>query len=69
MEEKALTVLTEEYLMSKIYVVRGVQVMLDADLAEIYGYTTKTSIDKSKIILNVLTMILDSNSLMQRLIS
>lgn len=41
MEEKALTVLTEEYLMSKIYIVRGVQVMLDADLAEIYGYTTK----------------------------
>ncbi len=27
--------------MSKIYIVRGVQVMLDADLAEIYGYTTK----------------------------
>ena len=24
-----------------IYVVRGVQVMLDADLALIYGYTTK----------------------------
>lgn len=41
MEEKALTVLTEEYLMSKIYIIRGVQVMLDADLAEIYGYTTK----------------------------
>lgn len=41
MEEKALTILTEEYLMSKIYIVRGVQVMLDADLAEIYGYTTK----------------------------
>jgi hypothetical protein len=41
MEEKAPTVLTEEYLMSKIYIIRGVQVMLDADLAEIYGYTTK----------------------------
>lgn len=40
MEEKALTVLTEEYLMSKIYIIRGVQVMLDADLAEIYGYST-----------------------------
>ncbi len=26
--------------MSKIYIVRGVQVMLDADLAEIYGYST-----------------------------
>ena len=41
MEEKALTVLTEEYLMSKIYIIRGVQVMLDADLAEIYGYETR----------------------------
>jgi hypothetical protein len=41
MEEKALTVLTEEYLMSKIYIIRGVQVMLDADLAEIYGYSTR----------------------------
>ena len=41
MEEKALTILTEEYLMSKIYIIRGVQVMLDADLAEIYGYETR----------------------------
>ena len=40
MEEKALSVLTEEYLMSKIYIIRGVQVMLDVDLAAIYGYTT-----------------------------
>lgn len=40
MEERALTVLTEEYLMSKIYIIRGVQVMLDVDLAAIYGYTT-----------------------------
>lgn len=28
-------------LKNKIYVVRGVKVMLDADLADIYGYTTK----------------------------
>lgn len=27
--------------MSKIYIIRGVQVMLDFDLAAIYGYTTK----------------------------
>ena len=40
MEEKALVVLTEAYLMSKIYIIRDVQVMLDADLAEIYGYST-----------------------------
>ena len=27
-------------IMDKIYIVRGVQVMLDFELAEIYGYTT-----------------------------
>ena len=33
--------LNEEYLMSKIYIIRGVQVMLDFDLAAIYGYETR----------------------------
>ncbi len=40
MEEKGMIPLDEEYLMSKIYIIRGVQVMLDFDLAAIYGYTT-----------------------------
>ena len=31
----------ESELRSKIYTIRGVQVMLDSDLAEIYGYETK----------------------------
>ena len=31
----------EDDLRSKIYTIRGVQVMLDFDLAEIYGYETK----------------------------
>ena len=31
----------EEDLKSKIYTIRGVQVMIDSDLAEIYGYETK----------------------------
>ena len=31
----------ENDLRSKIYTIRGMQVMLDFDLAEIYGYTTK----------------------------
>ena len=31
----------ESLLKLRIYTVRGVKVMLDADLAEIYGYTTK----------------------------
>ena len=30
-----------EDLRAKIYVIRGVQVMLDSDLAAIYGYETK----------------------------
>ena len=41
MEENGLVVLTEEYLISKIYVIKGIKVMLDSDLAEIYGYETK----------------------------
>lgn len=32
---------TEELLREKLYEVRGVKVMFDSDLAEIYGYTTK----------------------------
>ena len=32
---------TEEFLRENLYEVRGVKVMLDADLAEIYGYETK----------------------------
>lgn len=41
MEEKELIVLTPEIVQSRIYVIRGQRVMLDADLAEIYGYETK----------------------------
>ena len=32
----------EELLQSKLYEIRGYKVMLDADLAEIYGYETKS---------------------------
>ena len=41
MEEQNELLLSEALLKDKIYVIRGVQVMLDSDLAEIYGYTTK----------------------------
>ena len=41
MEEKTEILIDEKLLKDKIYVIRGVQVMLDSDLAEIYGYTTK----------------------------
>ena len=34
-------IINEDDLKSKIYTIRGIQVMLDRDLAEIYGYTTK----------------------------
>ncbi len=35
-----ITVIDEETIRSKIYEIRGIQVMLDFELAEIYGYTT-----------------------------
>ena len=37
-----IVIITEEDIRNKIYVVRGIQVMLDSDLARIYGYTTKS---------------------------
>ena len=40
-EEKTVIEVTEELLHEKLYEVRGVKVMLDSDLAEIYGYETK----------------------------
>ena len=42
MEKELLELeLTTEQIRSRIYTVRGVQVMLDSDLAVIYGYETK----------------------------
>ena len=35
-----ITIVDEKTIRDKFYVVRGVQVMLDFELAEIYGYTT-----------------------------
>lgn len=40
-DEKSTLIMSDELLQKKIYVVRGQKVMLDYDLAEIYGYTTK----------------------------
>ena len=42
MESNNLSIYDDNYLKSKIYIIRGVQVMLDADLAEIYGYKTSS---------------------------
>lgn len=41
-EEDVSVVLSEESIKDKIHTIRGQQVMLDVDLAKIYGYTTKT---------------------------
>ncbi len=42
MADNGLMIYDEDTLKSKIYIIRGVQVMLDFDLAKIYGYETKT---------------------------
>ncbi len=41
MEKANLTTLPDEVLMTKIYIIRGQKVMLDRDLAELYGVETK----------------------------
>lgn len=40
-DAKDVVLIGEGLLKSKIYTIRGVKVMLDADLAEIYGYETR----------------------------
>ena len=40
-EKTNLSLINENFLKSRIYTIRGVKVMLDADLAEIYGYETR----------------------------
>ena len=39
--DNEIIIVDEKILRNKIYIVRGQQVMLDSDLAEIYGYETK----------------------------
>ena len=38
---EAPMIISEEIIKSKIYIIRGQRIMLDMELAEIYGYTTK----------------------------
>ena len=40
-EKREVVIVSEEMLQDKIYIVRGQKVMLDFELAEIYGYETK----------------------------
>ena len=39
--EENMILIDETSIKDRIYTIRGVKVMLDYDLAEIYGYTTK----------------------------
>lgn len=41
MSNNELTIINENTIKDKIYVIRGKQVMLDYDLAEYYGYSVK----------------------------
>ena len=41
MTETNIAIVNEEYLKDKIYIIRGQKVMLDSDLAKIYGYSTR----------------------------
>jgi hypothetical protein len=41
MNEKDVLMVPEEIIMSKIYLIRNQKVMLDFDLAELYGVQTK----------------------------
>ena len=40
-EGTEIDIISEENIYEKIYIIRGQKVMLDFELAEIYGYTTK----------------------------
>ena len=40
-DDLAIIELTEDNIKSMVYEIRGMRVMLDADLARIYGYKTK----------------------------
>ena len=40
-DTKSLVILDESYIKGLIHEIRGQKVMLDFDLARIYGYTTK----------------------------
>ena len=41
MQKAGLTILPDEVVMNKIYIIRGQKVMLDSALAELYGVETK----------------------------
>ena len=56
-----MMLLNHESLIKKIYIIRGQKVMLDFELAEIYGYETKAFNQQVKGILKNLMKILCSD--------
>ena len=58
--EETKEVITTDDIRSKVYIIRGQQVMLDKDLAEIYGYEVKKlnqQVKRKKDIVTVLQKI------------
>ena len=64
--EIAVIEVTEEYLKDRLYMIRGKRVLLDADLAIIYGYTTKAFNQQVKNNIDKLMKILCLNYLIRR---
>lgn len=61
-EKQEIILINEETIQSKIYIVRGQKVMLDFELAEIYGYTTKRFNKQVKnIMIDILYWIITRN--------
>ena len=64
--ETNLVILNEENIKDKIYTIRGKQVMIDSDLATIYGYTTKAFNQQVKRNIERFDQTLDFNFLMKK---
>ena len=47
-KSKALSVISDERIIGKIYHIRGEKVMFDRDLAELYGVSGNKSIESSR---------------------
>ena len=58
---KEIQIIDEDSIRDKIHVIRGVKVMLDFDLAVIYGYSTSAFNQQVKTISQKLMMISVSN--------
>ena len=50
--EETKELITTDAIRSKVYILRGQQVMLDQDLAEIYGACPKMSVNKNPMVAN-----------------